>query len=146
MGMLLEGSFPSAFFDALPSAIKSDPNIGYKRQSNPTAMIVVGDGDIVRNGIMPAQEGFSPLPLGYDRYAKSVLYDNKEFLLNCMNYLLDDKALISVRSRTIKLRKLDTKKIAQQKTGIQLMNTALPLSLIIVAGIAQFMVRKKRWS
>ncbi len=145
MAMLMEGSFPSAFFDALPQAIKSDPNIGYKKQSSPTAMIVVGDGDIIRNGVMPAQEGFTPLPLGYDRYAKNVLYDNKEFLLNCLNYLMDDQALISVRSRTIKLRKLDSKKIAQQKTGIQLANTALPLLVIIVAGIVQFMIRKKRW-
>jgi hypothetical protein len=59
---------------------------------------------------------------------------------------LDDKSLISVRSRTIKLRKLDTKKIAHQKIGIQLANTALPLSLVFALGIGQYLIRRKRWS
>jgi hypothetical protein len=83
--------------------------------------------------------------LGYDRYAKTVLYDNKEFLLNCINYLMDDQALISVRSRTIKLRKLDSKKIAHQKTTIQMANTALPLLLAMFMGVGQYLWRKRKW-
>ncbi len=146
MAVLMEGEFPSAYYDKLPNAIRSDKNIGFKGKSSPTAMIVIGDGDVVRNGLIPSQTGYSPLPLGYDRYGKDVLYDNKEFLLNCINYLLDDQSLISVRSRTIKLRKLDTKKINHSKVGIQMANTALPLSMVLVLGVGQFIVRKRRWS
>lgn len=146
MAVLMEGEFPSAYFDKLPSAIRTDKKIGFKNKSNPTAMIVIADGDIVKNGLIPNQTGYTPLPLGYDRYARGVIYDNKEFLMNCINYLLDDKSLISVRSRTIKLRKLDTKKIAHQKIGIQLANTALPLSLVFALGIGQYLIRRKKWS
>jgi hypothetical protein len=59
---------------------------------------------------------------------------------------MDDQALISVRSRKNQLRKLDAKKITQQKSAIQLANTALPLLFILLAGIGQFMIRKKKWS
>jgi ABC-2 type transport system permease protein len=145
MAMLLEGSFHSAYYDQLPNNIRQDKSIGFKNNSEKTAIIIVGDGDIIRNGLMPAQSGYTPLPLGYDRYAKTVLYDNKEFLLNCINYLMDDQALISVRSRTIKLRKLDTKKIAHQKTSIQMANTAIPLLLAMVMGIGQYLWRKRKW-
>jgi gliding-associated putative ABC transporter substrate-binding component GldG len=145
MAMLLEGSFHSAYYDQLPNNIRQDKSIGFKNNSEKTAIIVVGDGDIIRNGLMPAQSGYTPLPLGYDRYAKAVLYDNKEFLLNCINYLMDDQALISVRSRTIKLRKLDAKKIAHQKTSIQMANTAIPLLLAMVMGIGQYLWRKRKW-
>jgi gliding-associated putative ABC transporter substrate-binding component GldG len=145
MAMLLEGNFHSAYYDQLPSNIRQDKSIGFKDNSEKTAIIVVGDGDIIRNGLMPAQSGYTPLPLGYDRYAKAVLYDNKEFLLNCINYLMDDQALISVRSRTIKLRKLDAKKIAHQKTSIQMANTALPLIFAMVLGVGQFLWRKRKW-
>lgn len=144
--LLMEGEFPSAYYDKLPSSIRLDKNIGFKNKSKSTAMIVISDGDVVKNGMIPNQSGYTPLPLGYDRYARGVIYDNKEFLMNCINYLLDDKSLISVRSRTIKLRKLDSKKIAHQKVGIQLANTALPLSLVFALGIGQHLIRRKKWS
>ena len=144
--MLLEGSFPSAFFDALPQAIKSDPNIGYKRQSNPTAMIVVGDGDIIRNGIMPAQEGFAPLPLGYDRYAKSVLYDNKEFLLNAVDYLLDDTGVIELRNKNLKINLLDKKRAFEERTFWQFINIALPLFILTIFGCVFHYLRKRKYS
>lgn len=147
--ILMEGSFPSAFYNQLPSAIRMNKNIGFRGKSTRTAMIVVSDGDIIKNGLVPGQDGYSPLPLGFDRYANDnrggVIYDNKEFLLNCINYLMDDQALISVRSRTIKLRKLDAKKIAHQKTSIQMANTALPLIFAMVLGVGQFLWRKRKW-
>ncbi len=146
MAVLMEGEFPSAYYDKLPTAIRTDKKIGFKNKSKSTAMIVIADGDIVKNGLIPNQTAYTPLPLGYDRYARGVIYDNKEFLMNCINYLLDDQSLISVRSRTIKLRKLDAKKIAHQKVGIQLANTALPLSLVFALGIGQYLIRRKKWS
>jgi gliding-associated putative ABC transporter substrate-binding component GldG len=148
--VLLEGVFSSAFYEKLPTSIRTEKNIGFRDKSIPTAMIVISDGDVVKNGLIPVQNGYAPIPLGFDRYVNegkgAVIYDNREFLLNCINYLLDDKSLISVRSRTIKLRKLDTKKIAHQKIGIQLANTALPLSLVFALGIGQYLIRRKKWS
>ena len=146
MAMILEGQFPSAFRDQLPNPVKTDPNIAYRDKSVPTKMIVIADGDIAYNDVDYRGNKPMPLALGYDPQFKRVLYDNKEFLLNCMNYLLDDQALISVRSRTIQLRKLDMAKIQDNKNTIKLANTAFPIVLVLLAGIIQFIVRRKKWA
>ncbi len=146
MALMMEGQFNSAFKDQLPLAIRQDPVIAYKESSVPTAMMVIADGDVVRNAVMETPQGPVPQALGFDRYAKRVIYDNKEFLLNAMNYLLDDKALISVRSRTIKLRKLDESVVSANRTRIQVENAALPIFVLLIIGGVQVYVRKKKWT
>jgi ABC-2 type transport system permease protein len=146
MALMMEGQFNSAFKDQLPLAIRQDPVIAYKESSVPTAMMVIADGDVVRNAVMETPQGPVPQALGFDRYAKRVIYDNKEFLLNSMNYLLDDKALISVRSRTIKLRKLDDSVVAANRTRIQVENAALPIFVLLIIGGIQVYIRKKKWT
>ncbi len=146
MGLIMEGRFPSAFKDKLPIQIKQDKEIAFQEKSRPTKMIVIADGDVPYNHV--DMRGAKPLPyaLGYDPQFKRVIYDNKEFLLNCMNYLLDDQALISIRSRTIQLRQLNTAAVQSGKQGIQLANTALPLMVIVVFGFIQFFMRKRKWA
>lgn len=146
MGMILEGKFPSAFRDQLPDRIKKDPSIRYQDKSSNTKMIVLADGDIPYNMVDYRGEKPRPYALGYDPQFKRVIYDNKEFLMNCMNYLMDDQALISVRSRTIELRQLNVAEVQSGRTGIQLANTAMPLLLIILFGIIQFIIRKRKWA
>jgi ABC-2 type transport system permease protein len=146
MALLMEGEFPAAIQEGLTAEFRSSPDIAYRDRSAPTKMIVIADGDVVRNQVMQTPQGPVPQPLGYDRYARAVVYDNKEFLLNCMNYLLDDQALISVRSRTIKLRKLDTARAAANRAGIQIRTVALPLLVVMAAGVAQFVARKRKWT
>jgi ABC-2 type transport system permease protein len=146
LAMLLEGSFTSNFQFRLPDAIKNDPTIAFREVSVPTKMIVVADGDIARNGIIDGGEGPIPVPLGYDRYLGNVVYDNREFLLNAVNYLLDDKALISMRSRSIILRKLSEEKILQDRTRWQIINVALPLFVLIAFGLIQFTIRKRKYT
>jgi ABC-type uncharacterized transport system involved in gliding motility auxiliary subunit len=87
-----------------------------------------------------------PIALGYDPQFRRVLYDNKEFLMNCMNYLLDDQALISVRSRTIELRKMAEEKIQTSGGTIKMLNTVAPILLVLMLGVIQFVWRKKRWT
>jgi gliding-associated putative ABC transporter substrate-binding component GldG len=146
MALAMEGQFPSAFKDLVTDNFKSNAEIAYRDKSKTTAMIVIADGDVVRNSVMNTPQGPVPQALGFDRYAKRVIYDNKEFLLNCMNYLLDDQALISVRSRTIKLRKLDQELVAENRTAIQINNAVLPIvSLFLIGGIQVYM-RKRKWA
>lgn len=146
MALIMEGNFPSAFRDQLPSDFRNSSEIAYRDKSAGTAMIVIADGDVVRNTVMNTPQGAVPQALGYDRYAKRVVYDNKEFLLNCMNYLLDDQALISVRSRTIKLRKLDVERVAANRSLIQFNNAALPIIVILSLGGIQLFMRKRKWT
>ncbi len=146
MALLMEGVFPSAMKELTPDTLKKSPEFGYLPQSDETAMIVVADGDIARNKVSDSQEGPVPVPLGFDRYAGRVIYDNKEFLLNCMNYLLDDKSIISVRSRTIALRKLDTARIEAERGLWQLLNMAAPLVLVVLTGLGLIWWRKKKYA
>jgi ABC-2 type transport system permease protein len=146
MALIMEGNFPSAFKDLVTENFRTNPEIAYRDKSKTTTMIVIADGDIVRNSVMNTPQGPAPQALGYDRYAKRVIYDNKEFLLNCMNYLLDDQALISVRSRTIKLRKLNQEMVAENRTAIQINNAVLPILALFAVGGAQVFFRKKKWT
>jgi ABC-2 type transport system permease protein len=146
MAMILEGKFPSAFRDQTPDAIKKDPNIAFRDKSLPTKMIVIADGDIAYNDVDMRSGKPMPTALGYDPQFRRVLYDNKEFLMNCMNYLLDDQALISVRSRTIELRKMAEEKIISSGSTIKAINTVVPILLVMILGFVQYIWRKKRWT
>jgi len=145
MALLMEGEFPAAIQEGLTSDFRKDPNVAWRERSVPTKMIVIADGDVVRNQVIQTPNGPVPQALGYDRYAKRVVYDNKEFLLNCMNYLLDDQALISVRSRTIKLRKLDTARVNTYRSAIRIQTVVLPLVVVMAVGVVQFVVRRRKW-
>jgi ABC-2 type transport system permease protein len=83
-------------------------------------------------------------PLGFDRYANTKLYGNREFIVNAMNYLLDDKSLISIRSRELTLRQLDPLRIERERTIIQLVNLVLPVLLTIAAGLSIQFLRRTR--
>lgn len=140
---LLEGRFESVFKNRIPSVFMEDSTYGYMEKSKPTRMIVVADGDIAKNSYQATTRMI--YPVGYDVYTKNQ-FANKTFLLNCMNYLLDDEGLLQLRSREVKLRLLDKKRIATQQTKWKLTNVGLPLLLIMIVGLIQFYIRKKKYS
>lgn len=145
MGVLLEGVFHSNFTHRLPDTLKFSPEFAFRSESVPTAMVVITDGDIARNKLMQGKEGPLPVPLGYSRYAGRVLYDNKEFLLNTVNYLLNDEALISLRSRSITLRKLNAELLHDRRLYWQLFNVLIPLCIVFVSGAYLYWRRKKKY-
>jgi ABC-2 type transport system permease protein len=146
LAVLLEGEFISNFLYRIPDSLSRDPSFAFRSKSAPTKMVVIADGDIAKNKIIEGSEGPVPMPLGYNRYAGKVMYDNMELLQNIVNYLLDDDALISIRSRTILLRNLNKKKVADERSRWQVINVALPLFLVVLFGIIQIVMRKKRFT
>jgi gliding-associated putative ABC transporter substrate-binding component GldG len=142
MAVLLEGTFTSPYADRLPPAFRDDREVAFKERSTENAMVVVADGDVIANRVDAAKGMF--YPLGYDRYANAKLYGNREFLVNAMNYLLDDKSLISIRSRELTLRQLDPLRAENERTLIQLLNLALPVLLTIGGGVLLHFLRRKR--
>jgi ABC-2 type transport system permease protein len=140
---LLEGQFESNYKNRITSRILQDSIFDFMGKSKPTKMIVVSDGDIAKNEYQRSTGMI--FPVGYDTYSKQQ-FANKTFLLNCMNYLLDDEGLLQLRSREVKLRLLDKKKTATQVTKWKLTNVGLPLLIIICFGIVQYYIRKKRYS
>ncbi|MBC7695978.1 MAG: gliding motility-associated ABC transporter substrate-binding protein GldG [Burkholderiales bacterium] len=140
---LLEGQFESNYKNRITRAILEDSIFDFKEKSPPTKMIVVADGDIAKNEYQRATGMI--YPVGYDMYTKQQ-FANKTFLLNCMNYLLDDEGLLQLRSREVKLRLLDKKKIATQVSKWKLTNVGLPLLIIVCFGLIQYYIRKKKYS
>ncbi|HWY12555.1 MAG TPA: gliding motility-associated ABC transporter substrate-binding protein GldG [Bacteroidia bacterium] len=139
---LLEGEFNSNYANRLPTAILRDSSIAFKDHGKKTKMIVIADGDISKNEV---RRSTGPLPLGYDAFTNQT-YANKTFLINCVNYLLDDEGLLQLRAREIKLRLLDKKKYEGKESKWQLINIALPLGLVIAFGMLQFYIRKKKYA
>lgn len=140
---LLEGEFSSFVEYRLPSALLRDSTFKYLDKGKKTKMIIVADGDVARNEYQTSSGRY--YPLGFDNYTQQT-FANKTFLLNCVNYLLDDEGLLQLRSREVKLRQLDRKKITLQRTKWQMTNVLLPLLLVICLGIIQFYIRKKKYT
>lgn len=142
VAVLLEGKFQSMWRSRLTPAWTSRKEIGYRSESDSTKMIVISDGDMIKNQYN--YETGMGKPLGFDQYT-GVMYSNKDFLLNCINYLVGDEAMISTRSRSVEIRKLDTMKIENHRLAYQLLNILLPGLLVIIAGIAIFFIRRNRF-
>ncbi|MEI6747555.1 MAG: gliding motility-associated ABC transporter substrate-binding protein GldG [Bacteroidales bacterium] len=145
VAVLLEGKFESLFLNRIPPAIAEDRSIGFLPESEKTAMIIVSDGDVIRNQVRFGQNGYETLPLGFDRFTGQS-FGNKDFIMNAINYLCDDSGLISARSRELKLRMLDITRIKDEKLKWQLINVILPIVLVVLFGFVQNVIRRRRYS
>jgi len=147
LAVLLEGSFVSAFKDRVNLSPDTLKLLGFKDHSVPNAMIVVSDGDVVINEVEQGKN--EAYPLGYDRYTYKVtqqIYGNKDFIVNGMNYLCGDSALLNVRTKQLKLRLLDREKAHKYKTQWQVINMAVPIGIIILLGIVLAYIRKRKYA
>jgi len=145
VAVLLEGEFTSLFLNRVPREIAQSPGISFLGKSSKTAMIVVADGDVIKNQLQPGEIRPTPLPLGYDRYTGQQ-FGNKDFILNAMNYLCDDTGLLSVRSREVKLRALDASRVDAERLKWQLVNTIVPVLLVLGFAFIQGYWRRKRYA
>ena len=143
VSVLLEGEFQSYFDNRIPPSLMQAKEIGYKNRSVKNQMIIVSDGDVIRNQFKVP--GGYPLPLGYDQYTRET-FGNKDFILNALNYLTGGEDLISIRSKQIKLRLLDMTQVNKYKLWIQLVNVGLPVIFVILTGGILMMLRKKKYS
>ena len=145
VAVLLEGSFQSLFRNRLATAFMELSEIGYKPMCDkPTQMIVVSDGDIIRNSVQSSEQGLYPLPLGYDKYT-DVMFANKTFILNAINFLAGDEAMIDARPRNIAIRRLDVAKVKSQRGYYQFANIVYPVVLVLLLAAVVLCVRALRY-
>jgi len=137
LAVLLEGEFKSMYKDRVrPLELKENATL-----SRPTKMIVVSDGDIIKNDFDSQHK--MPLELGFDRWT-SKYYDNKAFLQNAMNYLLDDTEFLTLRNKKVQLAFLDKEKVAESAKAWQIKVFLYPLLvLVIVILLSGYFYRKK---
>ena len=138
-------NFHSVYKNRLFDTITNKKEYHFKESSVPNRMIVISNGDVIRNDVQTTNGVKYPMPLGYDKYTRET-FGNKEFILNCIDYLCDDSGLIEVRSRELKLRLLDKTKTEKHQLTIQLVNIGLPVLLIILFALINGFVRKRKYS
>ena len=140
---LLKGTFESLYANRMTAGIMESEEIGFKTSSEPTSMIVIADGDIIRNQFH-IPKGY-PLPLGFDQYTQ-ITYGNKDFIENAVSYLVDGEGLIGIRSRELKIRLLDVNKVNANPIMWQMINVILPSALMILLGFILAVIRKRKYS
>lgn len=141
VGVLVEGKFKSVFKNrALPEGI---PAQSYPEESKFTKIFVFSDGDILKNQVS-TQDG-SVFPLGFDRFSGQT-FGNRTFLMNIVDYLVNDGDLMTLRTKEIKLRLLDKGRLQQEKLKWQIINIVVPVFLVLIFGIFQHIYRKRRYA
>jgi len=145
VAVLLEGVFPSVFKNRMTGNLTDDNNLKVKIESSETKMIVIADADIIRNEVRRVGLEETPYPLGLDKYTGTV-FGNKDFLINCLNYLVDDNGIMELRSRELKLRLLNTAKIKTEKFKWQLINIAGPILIVIIVGSLYSYFRRRNYT
>ena len=136
LAVLISGDFNSAF----ANRIKPIKLQGVLDKGKENKMLVIADGDLIKNQVRNGR----PLELGYDKWTNNY-YGNKEFLINSLNYLLDDTGLINIRNKKVTIPFLDTKKVMEQKTKWQLLNIGLPVLLTLIFGVLFNYFRKRKY-
>lgn len=140
IAVLLEGEFESVFKNRI---LPKNQKLNFVSQSKKTQMIVVSDGDLIRNSVSNNGDIY---PLGYDRFIKYTYHGNKKFIMNSIHFLCDETGLTQLKSKEIKLRLLDKEKIKNNKTFIQLINILLPLLILLIFAFIFTKMKKKKYA
>ncbi len=138
VAVLLEGKFHSVY----QNRVLSYKDSNFKAIDKNSKMIVISDGDVIKNQLDKSGE---PLELGYDKWTNK-LYANKEFMMNCVNYLLDDTGLINIRSKEVNLPLLDKEKVIENYTLTQVITIGVPIIILMIFGVAFTFFRKRKYS
>ncbi|WP_179337791.1 gliding motility-associated ABC transporter substrate-binding protein GldG [Winogradskyella ludwigii] len=137
LAVLLEGEFSSVYDQRiLPFKVTN-----FQSKSKATKMVVISDGDIIKNNVIKNR----PQELGFDQLTGKS-FGNKEFLLNTVNYLLEDNGLINIRAKEINVGFLDAEKVKDSKGTWQFINIALPLILLALFGFVFNYLRKRKYA
>jgi len=144
---LLEGRFSSLYANRISTAmadtlanVYGKPFLATSTEDN--QMVVVADGDIVANAVSQ-KEG--PLTMGRNMYT-GYQYANKDFFLNCLEWLTDRSGILELRGKDYSLRLLDKKKVEEERTVWQLLNIGLPVGLVLIFAVIYQYLRKRRYA
>jgi gliding-associated putative ABC transporter substrate-binding component GldG len=137
---LLEGKFQSLYKNRL---LPNDSKFAdFKAESLPTKIIVCSDGDLIVNEV--SQKTGNPLPLGYDKTTQHT-FGNKDFVMNAIDYLIDEDGVIQAKGKEVKLRPLNKIRTRDERTFWQILNIGLPVVLVLLFGFILQWVRRRNY-
>lgn len=149
VAVLLEGKFVSMFRNRLSLGM-NDSLEKYGKSFLPqdiagNKMIVVSDGDMVLNSVMQQE----PLPMGMNPFTYGSQYAfnfaNRDFLTNCLDYLINQSGLAEAKAKDYSLMLLDTKKLEESRLNWQLLNIAAPVMLVLIFAVIFQWLRKRKY-
>lgn len=141
VGLLLEGKFESLFKNRI---LPNDPRFAtFKADGVASKIIVCSDGDIPVNDFDKKHN--TPLPLGFDKYSGNT-FANKDFVLNSIDYLLDDNGVIVARNKEVKLRPLDKAALQDERTYWQSINLIIPIIILSILGLVRNFLRLRKYT
>jgi ABC-2 type transport system permease protein len=147
VAVLLEGTFTSNYVNRLAYEFYESEDYEFIETSVPTKMIVISDGDFIRNEVQTKGEKSQPYPLGWDKYYdEQYTPGNVQFILNCINYLCADDKLISLRMREQSIRILNQTKVKQTFIKWMWVNSVVPVIIILTIGLVIVMFRRIKYS
>lgn len=145
LAVLLEGDFQSAY--AARYERNEFPN--FKAKASNGKMIVISDGDVAKNHVLLGR----PMRLGEDKYSmrpdnrkqRPISYDNQNFLLNCIDYLLGETDFLNLKNRKLEIPSLNETKVQLDKSTWRMTNLLVPFLAVWVIGTGLILWRKKRY-
>jgi len=143
IAVLVEGKFKSIYAHRLTPQMYESGEINYRHESKEGMQLFIADGDLIKNRYNPKTNEY--YVMGMDRYTQQ-MYGNKDFFLNAVNYMLDESGLILSNTKSFKIRLLDREFIAQNRLMLQLLNTAVPIALVLIFGLVFGFIRKRKYS
>lgn len=130
VAVALEGNFRSLFqYRNMPGVV----DLPFREESSYNRMIVVADGDIIRNKVRGIGRNATAVPLGYDEYSGQ-MYGNRDFLLNCVNWLCDDEGWMQLRGRNLDLYLINKTLLKAERRKWEMINLLFPLLIVALIG------------
>ncbi len=145
--VMLEGQFESLYKNRMsPEQLKilEDNGLGFKTEGTSSRILVVSDGDMIKNLVNPSTG--ESAPLGFNKYENVTFTGNRDFLLNALEYMFDPDGVLEARSKDIRLRLLNTVKAREEGLQWQLINILGPLGFILLIGVIYHAIRKRRFA
>lgn len=146
--VLLEGRFSSLYNHRISTeeraALKSATGKDYKAISDTiNRMIVISDADIIANAI---SQKSGPMQMGVNEFNPQYVFANKEFFLNCLEYLTSKTPIMDTRNKELPLRLLDAEKVKEGRTRWQLIAFAVPIGAILLFAMVFQFIRQRRYA
>lgn len=141
VAVMVEGKFRSPFLYRKMEGVIRQP---FRPESEYNRMIIIADGDIIRNKTRGVGENATAVPLGYDEYSGQ-MYGNRDFLLNCVNTLCDDEGWMGLRGRSLSFYPLDKTRLKTERRHWEMINLSVPLIVVMCGGFVFAVIRRRKY-
>jgi ABC-2 type transport system permease protein len=140
----LQGVFNSAYINRhIPDSIIIK-NRKFLPNSQPTKMLVVSASDVIRNGIFGSGSQAQALPAGYDRVS-GIQYGNRSFIVNAVNWLVNDDDCLFLRTKQRKMRLIDKQSVYLGRDAHAVQNILVPLVFVLLVVGCFNLYRKRKY-